>query len=923
MALALLQFTSGSTADPKGVMLPHENVVHNIDAIVEGAALNADDRGVSWLPLYHDMGLIGLLMTPMLTGFDLVLAAPTDFLAAPGDWLRWMSDYRGTVTCAPNFGYALAARALRRLDGLDLSPWRLGLNGAEPIDPDAVERFLAGTGAPHGLDASTALCVYGMAEATLAISFPEPGTGMTVDEVDRDTLEREELPRRRRRDVRAGAWPASAPRCAASTPACATPAPARPRAEREVGELEIRGTSITPGYFRRDDVNAAALHDGWLRTGDLGYLVDGEIVVCGRIKDVIIIGGRNVFPEEIERAAGTVTGVRPGNVVAFGTPGRRGKEGIVVVAETKLDDPEALHDAVIDRVCDAVGVPHSRWSWSGPGACPRRRRASCSGPAAGPSTSTTRSPPPSSPRGRRPPRRRPARPAHPADTGQNVRMPPPASVVHDPTTATLEAARPARESHRSRWRLFAVLLLLTVALRLPGFFVDVFNSDETFLATQAHVIRDGGNLYREAADRKPPLVPYIYAASFEFFGSTALWTVRLVAMLAIALTAWLLACEARRRWGWRAGWIAGLLCVFAMVAFAPQDGQAANFEVFMLPAMTAAVLLAGARARRIVGVAVAVATLAKQTGAATLLPVAYLVWKARGKHGLSRAALGFAIPLGLVAFALGPGQLLYWTVLGNGSYVSVGTASLYVASTFVLMTLAWVACNLPIVWRLPEAWRSRRRPARDGGTDTDLWLWLISAAVSVAVGLRFFGHYYIQLIPPLCLLTAGSLARATRHLARATVTFRGRRRVGILRRRLLHVAVRTGAPLSDGQQVPRHPLEEGRLGPRVGQRPRDLLGVEPAPRERGSSRRRRSPTASRVARRSRPPREVEQLDLGLVLRGHGRAPATVHRRHRPGRHPGAEYTPIDRFPRLEEIVQSEYHYVGAIDGIAIYERQPA
>ena len=136
-------------------------------------------------------------------------------------------------------------------------------------------------------------------------------------------------------------------------------------------------------------------------------------------------------------------------------------------------------------------------------------------------------------------------------------MPPTALVQREPTTVPTPEA-PARARRRNGWRLFAVLLLLTMALRLPGFFVDVFNSDETFLATQAHVIRDGGNLYREAADRKPPLVPYVYAASFDFFGSTALWTVRLVAMFAIALTAWLLACEARRRWGRRAGWIAGL-----------------------------------------------------------------------------------------------------------------------------------------------------------------------------------------------------------------------------------------------------------------------------------------------------------------------------------------------------------------------------
>lgn len=354
-ALALLQFTSGSTADPKGVMLPHQHLVHNIDAIVEGAGLTTEDRGVSWLPLYHDMGLIGLLMTPMLIGFDLVLAAPTDFLAAPGDWLRWMSDYRGTVTCAPNFGYALAARALRRLDGIDLSPWRLGLNGAEPIDPAAVERFLA-AGAPHGLDARSALCVYGMAEATLAISFPEPGTGMAVDEVDRDALERQRYAepapgQPSHRLARLGR-----PLRGLELRAC-DPVTGAPLGERAVGELEVRGASITPGYYRRPEVSAANRHDDWLRTGDLGYLVDGEVVVCGRLKDVIIIGGRNVFPEEIERAAAGVDGVRPGNVVAFGMPGRRGKEGIVVVAETRLDDPDAVHDAVVERVCDAVGVP--------------------------------------------------------------------------------------------------------------------------------------------------------------------------------------------------------------------------------------------------------------------------------------------------------------------------------------------------------------------------------------------------------------------------------------------------------------------------------------------------------------------------------------------------------------------------------------
>ncbi len=332
--LAIVQFTSGSTDDPKGVILPHRCLVQNIDAIVEGAALGSDDVGVSWLPLYHDMGLIGLLMTPMLTGFELGLAPPQDFLAAPGDWMRWMSEQRATVTGGPNFAYALAARALRRLDGLDLSAWRLALNGAEPIDPTSVEGFLE-AGARHGLDSKAAFCVYGMAEATLAISFPQPGTGMTVDVIDPAALEHERYaaPANGRGETRRLAWLGRTLRglelrvCDPETGAACR--------DREVGELELRGSSVTPGYFARPELTAESFRDGWLRTGDLGYLVDGEVVVCGRIKDVIIVGGRNVFPEEIERAAASVDGVRAGNVIAFGTPGRRGKEGIVVVAETR------------------------------------------------------------------------------------------------------------------------------------------------------------------------------------------------------------------------------------------------------------------------------------------------------------------------------------------------------------------------------------------------------------------------------------------------------------------------------------------------------------------------------------------------------------------------------------------------------------
>lgn len=361
-ALAVLQFTSGSTADPKGVMLPHHVICANLDAACAAAAVDPEtDVLVSWLPLYHDMGLIGLLTIPMITGADLVLGAPQDFMAAPIRWLEWISAFGGTGTAGPNFSYALATRALGRpgAGGLDLSRWRLALNGAEPVDPATVEGFCSAA-APFGLDPRAAFCAFGMAEVAIAGAFPEPGTGMRVDVVDRRALEHDRVAV----PVPEGAEPGSVARLAIlgrpvpglEMRVC-DPVTGAVLGEREVGELEIRGTSVTPGYYRRPDATAAAFHDGWLRTGDLAYLAGGELVVCGRIKDVIIVGGRNVFPEDIERAVASVEGVRAGNVIAFGVTGPRGRESVVVVAETRQTDTGRLRSAVARRVLDAVGVP--------------------------------------------------------------------------------------------------------------------------------------------------------------------------------------------------------------------------------------------------------------------------------------------------------------------------------------------------------------------------------------------------------------------------------------------------------------------------------------------------------------------------------------------------------------------------------------
>jgi fatty-acyl-CoA synthase len=371
--LAILQFTSGSTASPKGVTLPDRCVAANIDAILAGAQIGPADRAVSWLPLYHDMGLIGLLLTPMLQGFELVLGAPQDFLARPACWLEWISQYRGTITAGPNFSYALAARALRRAGELDLSSWRLALNGAETVDPAAVEAFCTAA-APFGFDARAAYPVFGMAEATLAVTFPAVGEGMTVDAVDRHALEHD----RRAVAATADAVPESVRRLAKlGRPLdgfelrIVDPETGAARGDREVGELVLRSPSVTPGYYRNPEANAATFDRGWLRTGDLAYLTDGELVVCGRQKDVIIVGGRNVFPEDVERAAASVEGVRAGNVIAFGSDRRRGRESIVVVAETKTDDVPQVHDSVINRVCDAVGVPPVEVVLVRPGTLPK------------------------------------------------------------------------------------------------------------------------------------------------------------------------------------------------------------------------------------------------------------------------------------------------------------------------------------------------------------------------------------------------------------------------------------------------------------------------------------------------------------------------------------------------------------------------
>ncbi len=365
--LAILQFTSGSTSSPKGVMLPHKILEANVSGMIEAAEVVPGDTFVSWLPLYHDMGLVGLLILPMVIGCSLVLASPQDFLSRPADWLRWMHDYKGTVTSGPNFSWVLAARAFRRMTDtdeiLDLSKVRLALNGAEPVDPNVIETLIEAA-KPHGFKAEAVFCAFGMAELSLGGTFPPLLRGMATDAVDRNVLEEKRVAR-----------PAD-PQAEGTRrfPLLGTPIPGlemricdvitgQLRGMREVGELEIRGTSVMAGYYKREDLNENLFHDNWLRTGDLAYFVEGpgggdpELILCGRIKDVIIIAGRNIFPEDIERAVGKVQGVRAGNVIAFGVEGNKRKETIVVVAEARTEDYSAVRREVREQVIGIVGFP--------------------------------------------------------------------------------------------------------------------------------------------------------------------------------------------------------------------------------------------------------------------------------------------------------------------------------------------------------------------------------------------------------------------------------------------------------------------------------------------------------------------------------------------------------------------------------------
>ena len=375
--VALMQLTSGSTGSPKAVIITHRNIYSNAEAMFIGARVDGDeDVMVSWLPCFHDMGMVGFLTIPMYFGVELIKVTPMDFLRDTLLWAKLIDKYKGTMTAAPNFAYALFAKRLRRQaqpDEFDLSTLRFALSGAEPVEPADVEDLID-AGRPFGLSPEAILPAYGMAETTLAVSFSECGAGLVVDEVDADLLAalRRAIPATKGNTRRlATLGPLLLDLEARIVDEDGTVLPAR-----GVGIIELRGESLTPGYITMGGFVAAQDENGWYDTGDLGYLTDGgHVVVCGRVKDVIIMAGRNIYPTDIERAAGRVEGVRPGCAVAVRLDAGHSRETFAVAVESNAwEDPvevRRIERAVAHEVVAEVDARPRNVVVLGPGTIPK------------------------------------------------------------------------------------------------------------------------------------------------------------------------------------------------------------------------------------------------------------------------------------------------------------------------------------------------------------------------------------------------------------------------------------------------------------------------------------------------------------------------------------------------------------------------
>ena len=360
--IAFLQYTSGSTGNPKGVKLTHFNLLTNIRAMGEAVEANSSDIFVSWLPLYHDMGLIGAWLGSLYHAFPLVVMSPLAFLSRPQRWLWAIHQHKGTLSAAPNFAYELCLSKVddASIEGLDLSSWRMAFNGAEPVSAKTIRRF-SERFKPYGFRPEAMAPVYGLAESSVGLAFPPPGRIPPVDRLQREKLDKEGV----------AVVAESGVTDFLEVVACGRPLrghqvrivddQGRELPDRRVGNLQFNGPSTTSGYMHNPEETEKLFDDGWLNSGDLAYIAEGDVYLTGRVKDMIIRAGRNIYPHELEEAVGDIEGVRKGCVAVFGSldPGS-GTERLVVIAETRSEDEDVLsglHNAVNGVTNELTGTP--------------------------------------------------------------------------------------------------------------------------------------------------------------------------------------------------------------------------------------------------------------------------------------------------------------------------------------------------------------------------------------------------------------------------------------------------------------------------------------------------------------------------------------------------------------------------------------
>jgi acyl-CoA synthetase (AMP-forming)/AMP-acid ligase II len=352
--IVLLQHSSGTTGLQKGVALSHRAVFNQLNAYAPAIRLAQDDVIVSWLPLYHDMGLIAGFLMPILCGVPLILMSPFDWVRAPQRLLQAISDYRGTLSWLPNFAYNFCAQKIRQrdLEGVDLSSWRAVINCSEPMHWKSHEEFIERF-APYGLRPESLGTCYAMAENVFAVTQGGIDSPVHVDLIDRYSLLIRQVAEPSE-DGELSTKMLSAGKALPGASVRVTDEKGNQVPERVIGEIAILSDCMLSGYYNRPDLTEAAFQDGWYLTGDLGYQADGELYITGRKKDLIIVGGKNIYPQDLERLAGEVPGVHPGRVVSFGVFNERiGTEEVVIVAELDEEDPvarQAIADDVRTRV---------------------------------------------------------------------------------------------------------------------------------------------------------------------------------------------------------------------------------------------------------------------------------------------------------------------------------------------------------------------------------------------------------------------------------------------------------------------------------------------------------------------------------------------------------------------------------------------